>query len=246
MEQNWDEIDLLCKAAQMMLESGAETYRVEETVHRMAEGMDISVDTVAFPTSIFVEWKERTKVCRIDRRRTNCSRIDQVNTVSRKLAGHLISPQKAWEQLHKIGAEEGYSRGVRILGYAVCAAGFSLLFGGKLNEFLVSFLIGSILQTLLPVLSRFAHTALFSNIIGGFMTATLAMIAFKMGCISDFSPVIVGGIMPLLSGLLMTTGIRDAINGDLISGMARIMEAALLAASVALGVFVSLSLFSGV
>ena len=53
---------------------------------------------------------------------------------------------------------------------------------------------------------------------------------------------IVGGIMPLLTGLLMTTAVRDTMYGDLISGIARAVEALLLAACIALGVYVGLKL----
>ena len=51
---------------------------------------------------------------------------------------------------------------------------------------------------------------------------------------------IIGGIMPLLSGLAMTTAVRDTVYGDLISGMTRALEALLLAAAVAMGVYVGL------
>ena len=45
----------------------------------------------------------------------------------------------------------------------------------------------------------------------------------------------------LLTGLLMTTAMRDTMYGDLISGIARALEALLLAVAVALGVYVGLS-----
>ena len=56
----------------------------------------------------------------------------------------------------------------------------------------------------------------------------------------DVNAAIIGGIMPLLTGLLMTTAVRDTMYGDLISGIARAVEALLLAACVALGVYVGL------
>ena len=48
--------------------------------------------------------------------------------------------------------------------------------------------------------------------------------------------------MPLLSGLLMTTAVRDTVYGDLVSGLTRAVEALLLAGSVALGVYIGLRL----
>ena len=50
--------------------------------------------------------------------------------------------------------------------------------------------------------------------------------------------------MPLLSGLLVTNAVRDTMYGDLISGVTRAVEALLLAAFTALGVYVGLSLFA--
>ena len=60
----------------------------------------------------------------------------------------------------------------------------------------------------------------------------------------DVNAVIAGGIMPLLSGLLMTTAMRDTMYGDLISGVTRAVEALLLAVAVALGVYVGLTAVS--
>lgn len=48
--------------------------------------------------------------------------------------------------------------------------------------------------------------------------------------------------MPLLPGLSMTNAIRDTINGDLVSGSARALEALLACVAIAAGVGVVLSL----
>ena len=42
MDSTLDQIELLCIAAQLMLENGSETYRVEETVQRMKYWLDES------------------------------------------------------------------------------------------------------------------------------------------------------------------------------------------------------------
>ena len=48
--------------------------------------------------------------------------------------------------------------------------------------------------------------------------------------------------MPLLSGLAMTTAVRDTVYGDLVSGRARAREAMLLAPAVAIGVYTGLKM----
>ena len=73
-------IRLVGLAAQLMLESGGETYRVEETAMRMAAGLGLDdVNVVAFPTSIFVNVDGFSRIRRITRRGANTSRIARIN-----------------------------------------------------------------------------------------------------------------------------------------------------------------------
>ena len=59
-------VDIICQAAQIVLENGGETYRVEETAQRMAQGLGMDhLSIAAFPTSIFIEAEERARVRRI-------------------------------------------------------------------------------------------------------------------------------------------------------------------------------------
>ena len=56
MQDTREKIELLCMAAELVLESGGETYRVEETALRMAKGFGLrQVNVAALPTSIFIE-----------------------------------------------------------------------------------------------------------------------------------------------------------------------------------------------
>ena len=42
MDTEKQKLNLLCDAAQLLLENGSETYRVEETAQRMAKGLSMS------------------------------------------------------------------------------------------------------------------------------------------------------------------------------------------------------------
>ena len=79
------------------------------------------------------------------------------------------------------------------------------------------------------------------------VSAIIAALAETIGAFVPYGSVnatIIGGIMPLLSGLAMTNAVRDTMYGDLVSGMTRAVEALLMAASAALGVYVGLSTFA--
>ena len=238
-------IRLICQAAQLALENGGETYRVEETALRMASGLGLDdVNIVAFPTSIFVSVGGLSRIRRVTHRGTNTSRLARVNDVSRRVEHGELSADEAEEELAAIAADRGLHQLTLIAAYGVSAASFSLVFGGSLGTLMVALFIGMAVQAIQPLFSRMAMGTLLFDFTGGFLTAALAQAVHFVVPYGDVNAVIVGGIMPLLTGLLMTTAVRDTMYGDLISGIARAVEALLLAACVALGVYVGLSLVS--
>ena len=237
------EISLLCCAAQLILENGGETYRVEETVLRMAAGFGIeNVNVAAFTTSIFVEVGGRMRICRINRRGTNLTRIERTNDISRRVAQGQMTLEEAEAALAAVRRYSGARQAVLILASGLSAGSFCLLFGGQWAGFLVAFIMGMFVQLIQPLFSRMEMGSLFGNFFGGLITSIGVMCTSMMfPSFTDVHSAIVGGIMPLLTGLLMTTAMRDTMYGDLISGIARALEALLLAVAVALGVYVGLS-----
>ena len=236
-------IRLICQAAQLVLENGGETYRVEETALRMASGLGLSdVNIVAFPTSIFVSVGGLSRIRRVTHRGTNTSRLARVNDVSRKVEHGLLSADEAEDELAAIAADPGLHQLTLIAAYGVSAASFSLVFGGGLGTLVVALFIGMAVQAIQPLFSHMAMGTLLFDFCGGFLTAALAQLAAYIMPYGSVNAAIVGGIMPLLTGLLMTTAVRDTMYGDLISGIARAVEALLLAACIALGVYVGLKL----
>ena len=236
-------IELICLAAQLILENGGETYRVEETASRMAKGLGLpDAHVAAFPTSIFVEAGGRARLRRISRRGNDMTRLAVTNDVSRRVERGQLSFDEAKQMLERAKAAPGPSQMTLMLACGVAAASFSLLFGGRLGTFAVAFVIGVLVQAIHPLFSQMEMGVLFGNFTGGLITAIAADAVSWVIPYGSVNAAIVGGIMPLLTGLLMTTAVRDTMYGDLISGIARAVEALLLAACIALGVYVGLKL----
>ena len=234
-------IRLVGLAAQLMLESGGETYRVEETAMRMAAGLGLDdVNVVAFPTSIFVNVDGFSRIRRITRRGANTSRIARINDVSRRVEHGELTADEAETMLNEIAADPGMPLHTLVLAYGVSAASFSLLFGGGVGSVLAALLVGMLVQAIQPLFARISMGTLLFNFCGGFLTALLCQVVSHAVAYGDVNAAIIGGIMPMLTGLLMTTAVRDTVYGDLISGIARAVEALLLASCVALGVYVGL------
>ena len=235
MKTNEQKLNIVGAAAQLLLENGSETYRVEETARRMARGFGMEqVNIAAFPTSVFLEADGRACVRRISRRGTN--------EISREVEHGKLNAEQAERALERARSTPGFSQRVLIPAYALAAASFCLLFGGDAATFGVTFAIGVIVQAVQPWFAHIQMGVLLGNFVGGWLTAVLAQMLQIALPVYNVNAAIIGGIMPLLSGLAMTTAVRDTVYGDLVSGMARALEAMLLATAVAIGVYTGLKM----
>lgn len=57
--------------------------------------------------------------------------------------------------------------------------------------------------------------------------------------------IIIGNIMLLIPGVVLTNSIRDMLSGDMISGLLRLSESVVLAVAIAIGFALSTALLGG-
>ena len=101
-------IELVCLAAQLILENGGETYRVEETAARMAKGLGLpDAHVAAFPTSIFVESGGVARLRRISRRGNDMKCLALTNDVSRRVERGQLGFLEAQRLLEEAAAARG-------------------------------------------------------------------------------------------------------------------------------------------
>lgn len=231
-----------------LLACGAEIYRVEESVARicLAYGAK-SADVYAVPTAIIAtihmdEVGTISQVCRITQRGTNINKVDALNTLCRSVCICPISYQQMQKEIEQIDACSVYSD--RVL-YLACGGGsmfFALLFGADAAGGLLAFAIGFLLQIFMIFSGRLGMHPLFTNLFGGIWISFCALLGAAAGICANYDVVIIGSIMPLVPGLLMTNSIRDMIAGDFMAGISRFSEAFLIAAGIAAGAAIPLSM----
>ncbi len=234
-----------------LLTCGAEIYRVEESVARvcLAYGAK-SADVYAVPTAIIatVQMEENdeivTQTCRITQRGTDLNKVDALNQLCRSVCICPISYAQICKEIGEIDTGAVYSN--RTL-YFACGGGamfFTLLFGGSLPAGLLAFGIGFLLQIFVLYSGRMGMHPLITNLFGGAWISLCALLGAAAGISANYDVVIIGSIMPLVPGLLMTNSIRDMIAGDFMAGISRFSEALLIAAGIAAGAAIPLSISS--
>lgn len=101
---------------------------------------------------------------------------------------------------------------------------------------------GLIVTIIVSFLINRQATIFLSTFVAAIHAGLLAYFSVAIGFGEQLDKIVIGGIMPLLPGVVLTNAVRDMLAGDLVSGVARATEALLIAAAIAAGIIVVLAL----
>lgn len=241
MNESHKILHIAAEAGRIILQSGGETYRVEETMLRICYAFKVKhADSFVTPTGIMISLIDKNNetvslIKRINNRTVNLEKISKVNNLSREINTNPMALELVEQRLIEIDTTSGYSNTILILASAFIAGFFTLLFGGTFKDFLVSIFIGIIIKIISITLNNMQLNDFFINSLGGSVATLLALISVRLNLGNHEDKIIIGSIMLLVPGLIITNSIRDTIAGDLISGISRAIEAIFVAVAIAVG-----------
>ena len=247
-------LELAVDAGETILQSGGEIFRAQETMERIARaygGMDFHVYVLT--NGIFASVDDAGSVRHAEVRHVregdvHLGRVVAVNALSREIVAGTVSMEAAFLRLADIRALPRTSRGVLILACGVGAACFSYLFGGTPLDAVIAMGTGILLQLFLFFFERHPTGKIIRLILCAAMVSVAAFAAASAlalcGIETNLDKIIIGGIIPLVPGMALTTSIRDFANSDYLSGAIRMIDALLVAGSIAIGVGVMLKLLA--
>jgi uncharacterized membrane protein YjjP (DUF1212 family) len=246
-EETYEIMNACLLAGRIMLRCGAETYRVEDTMQRIALALGIEhTHSYVTPTAIMFSSEdgkpETTRLVRILERTTDLKKVALVNDVSRQISGGKIGLEEACRQLREIeSAQLMFPYWIQVLAAALASGCFVIMFSGGWMDVLPAMIAGGagyysvvLFHRLIPV--KFFSEFLASVIIGLF---SYLFIVIQMG--NELDKIIIGAVMPLVPGLLITNAVRDLMAGHLVSGLSKGAEAFLTAFAIGSGIAVVLS-----
>ncbi len=239
-------MDFIMAAGQTLLENGAEVFRVEQTMEIMARSFHLREFHVYVLTNgIFASagTAEISEVRNVPVRTTHLGRVAAVNELSRHIA--------------QTGNDSGRGREPSGAGAAAalpkrsCAAAVRAVRGvllchdvrRQLRSALAAAGAGLVASWYLLWCGR-------HEVPGGFQkisTAALITLVCILLCNllhTSASHAIIGTLMILTPGIAFTMGIRDFVQGDYLSGTIRMIDALLIAASIAIGTGLVLRLYT--
>lgn len=238
-------IDTVLLAGRLMMEAGAETYRVEDTMERIAETQLLSAThSFVTPTGIIFSpgSPHHTKLIRLKKRTTDLERIALVNDISRKLASAEYTLKEAYEQLVAIERENRtFPLWLQLLAAALASGCFLLLFDGRWLDVPAAVVAGGIGHLIVTLVQESTKVKFFAEFVAALFVALIGFFAVQWQWGIELDKIIIGGVMPLVPGLLITNAVRDLMAGHFMSGLSKGAEAFLTAFAIGAGVALILS-----
>ncbi|MDF2484117.1 MAG: hypothetical protein K0R46_285 [Herbinix sp.] len=237
-------------AGEIMAQSGAETYRVEDTMIRILKTSNLaSVEIYATTTGIVATLSDPsiepiTGVKRIINRSNNLSRINDVNQISRNICEGIISVEEACVKLEEIRNHKAYSNMVLAIATVVSMGGFVGIFGGTWLDCILAGVNGLFIVIIGRLVDNRIGSAFIIDMLKCFVLAFITMIFAKYITGINRNLIIIGSIMPFVPGIPITNAIRDTLQGDYNSGTARAVEAFVISLGIAVGVGLGIGFFN--
>lgn len=221
-----------------LLQSGAETYRVESCIQQICKHFGLLAQTFVSITCIITSAKnkEGNSLCSVERVTSisnNLHRIDQIHDILLHLEEYDTS--RLEKTIYKIRNTQVHKTSTLVTAYFFAAFFFCLLFKGGFQDAIMSGIGGILIFYLSLFTKKLRVNPFFFNTLGGFSCTLTAYLWYKLHILNSVSYASIGTIMLLVPGLALTNAIRDLVAGDLLSGISRACEALLIGTALATG-----------
>ncbi len=245
-------LDVTTELAYQLAMSGAETFRVEESAVRIFRAYGIDAEVFAIPNCLHISIKPTTgtpltRMRRIGEHGNDLDAVELFTNLSRRLCAEQPDPEVAQKWLDDaIASKRSYTMIPYLAGHFLGAFGFSFIFGGNAHDALFAGICGILVGIICRYLEKAGANQFFRILIASFVLAFPAYALGGAGIANNPDAIIIGTLMLLVPGLLITNALRDIIHGDTNSGINRIVQVILIALSIALGTAGAWALSNGI
>lgn len=241
-----DEVIEVCLlAGRIMMQSGAETYRVEDTMRWMAASAGYtSTQSFATPTGIIfsLEGYNPTRLVGIRERSTDLEKVERVNNISRKMTSGELTLKEAHQMLLELDqANLSFPLWMQIAAAGIASGCFLIMFNGIWADFLSAVIVGALGFSSLLSINHYTKVKFFAEFISSAVIGLTSIFLVSFGFGEQIDKIIIGSVMPLVPGLLITNAVRDLMAGHFVSGLSKGAEAFLTAFAIGAGVAIVFS-----
>lgn len=234
--------DLVMDAGQTLLENGGEVFRVQQTMEIMAHSLGVRdfhvyvLTNGIFASASMGSTHNVSLIRHVPSVSIHLGRVEAINELSRELAAGRLGVEEAEARLQQAQSVPRTSPAGERLACIVGAAGFAYLFGGTPLDAAVATVAGLLEILICQWFGQHKINRIFTEIVAAFACTVWSVgVQAALPAVSA-NAAIIGALMVLTPGVALTMGVRDILNGDYLSGSIRLLDAVLIAGSIACGV----------
>ena len=239
-----DLLEYTLELGKCMLQCGAEVRRVEDTIIRVVRAYGAEYSEVFSVTAfvlVTVKWEnghKSTQTKRVKEFETNLQKLEEYN----ELARYICRETPEVEEIREILKELSQNRKrdwIDAIGYCLSAGVLTVFFGGSVWDAFAAGLVGLFVFFFdrfltSPGANRLVYTA-FACMVSGWFAILLVDVGFG----NNLDAIMIGCIMLFIPTLALCNSLKDVLHGDILTGIYRSVEAVLIAAAIAVGIFIA-------
>ena len=238
-------LDLAVDLGYELSMSGAETFRVEDSITRILKTYGLEPEVYAIPNCIHVsvtmpDGESLSEMRRVGFHGNDLDSVEIFSALSRRICAEKPDDVTGRQWLNEaIASRRQYHWAVQLVGYFISAFAFTVFFGGDLLDALCGGISGLAVGLSVMFMDKLQANNFFKTLLASIPLALIPYAFGALGICQRPDMATIGTVMVLVPGLLFTYAMRDIIYGDTNSGVNRIVQVLLIAVAIACGTAVA-------
>lgn len=235
-------LEYLLEIGGALLSYGCPTHRLEELVRELARIEGYGAHVFAVPTGLFVSLsipgaQPLFRMVRVEEWAVDLERLVLVDAIFNDAAQHRVPIEEARRRIHDLERlPRPYPRPLVWAATAGAAGAAAVFFRGGAWEALIGAGGGALIGVLGWQLGRSRSARYLSDFAGGAVAALLAGSVTRVWPELSREVLVLSGVILLVPGMALTTGLSELARKNLVSGAARLMEVLITFLSIVFGI----------
>ena len=240
---------LLLKAARLLMENGAESRRVFETVRGMSKALgleqaDILISHRSVMLTVASGDEAVTRIIRVGTLGVNMEKIAEMSRVFRRVSAGETDAKALETALADLSSRPSpYPAWLALPMGALACGGFCMISGGDARAFAACVLAALAGLYLRKIMFHAQFQPMLGVFSAAFLSASLATLLTHFFASGEPAAGVAASVLYLVPGVPMINAVADLVKGHLMTGLARALTVVLTAAFVASGLVLAMKIW---
>ena len=244
-------LEFIVNISRQMIVSGANLERVELAIGRICDGYglkDVGVFLLNTHMSVSAAWADGTYATRqigIPAAGINLDQLKKLNRLSYKVAEEHPDPALLADMLKEAMEFKDYPDLIVLLGQVLGMFCLALILGGTIMDAVAVIPVTIILHYMQKMFSSPSIDRIVANAFCMWAVTTAAIVLVRFGLGDHTGTVVITVSLLVLPGIPLVNAMRNLFCNNEINGILQLLKVALETLSLAIGTYVSFTMFGG-